>query len=111
MIVSCGSPPRLPHAMSTAERVSDTLHRSAHQICAGTTEVASEKASGGRSNAATGSGRNEIRIRMRTVARTHLAHHLLTARTHGGVTQLRTHEGFDANGGAPLSSELRHCTA
>jgi hypothetical protein len=48
---------------------------------------------------------------MRTVARTHLAHHLLTARTHAGVTQLRTHEGFDANGGAPLSSELRHCTA
>jgi len=48
---------------------------------------------------------------MRTIARTHLAHHLLAARTHGGVTELRAPEGFDASGDAPLSSELRHCTA
>jgi hypothetical protein len=31
---------------------------------------------------------------MRTVARTHLAHHLLTARTHGGVTQVHAQKGI-----------------
>jgi hypothetical protein len=50
-----------------------TLHHPAHQLCASTTKTAPEKGSGGRSNAATGVGRNGFQIRMRTIARTHLA--------------------------------------
>ena len=69
-----------------AEQISGTPHSRAHQTGAGATEVASEKGSGGRRNAATRSGRNGFRIRMWTVARTHFAHHLLTVRTHGGVS-------------------------
>jgi hypothetical protein len=49
------------------------LHHPAHQLCAGTIETASEKASGGRRNAEAGSGRNGFRIRIGTIARTHLA--------------------------------------
>src|ERR1700761_2043530 len=93
-----GSPHRPPEVITTAEQISRTPHHPLHQIRASTTEVASEKGSGSRSNAATGSGRNELRIRMRTVARTHLAHHLLTARTHGGVTQVHAQRGSDAEG-------------
>ena len=115
MIVSCWEPDRLPQVMFDRRASSGAPHCPAHQLRAGTTEVASEKGSGGRRNAATGSGRNGFRIRMRTVARTHLAHHLLTARTHAGVTQVHAHKGIwsPPAGGrtAPLSSELRHCTA
>ncbi|MDT5199051.1 MAG: hypothetical protein QOH34_573 [Mycobacterium sp.] len=62
-------------------------------------------------NAATGSGRNGCRIRMRTVTRTHIA--LTSSRPgHTGVSPTCTHDrGSAPDGGAPPSSELRHCTA
>ncbi|ORB84945.1 hypothetical protein B1987_15400 [Mycobacterium kansasii] len=39
--------------------------------------------------------------------------HLLTARTHGGVTTVtrKRQKRPTSTAGAPLSSELRHCTA
>ena len=37
--------------------------------------------------------------------------HLLTARTHGGVTKCTHNRRLTPDGHAPLSSELRHCTA
>jgi hypothetical protein len=111
MIVSWWEPDRLPQASSTAERILGALHCAAHQLCADTTETASEKDSGGRRNAATGSGRNGFRIRMRTVTRTHIAP-TSSRPGHTGVSPKCTHNRrLKPSGDAPLSSELRHYTA
>ncbi len=98
MIVSCAKPNQVPQDISSRRRISRTRRCPTHQLRAGPTKVASEKGSGSRRNAATGSGRNGFRIRMRTVARTHFAHHLLTARTHGGVTQCTHMRGVEPAG-------------
>jgi hypothetical protein len=98
MIVSCGKSNRIPQDISSRRRISRTRRYPTHQLRAGPTKVASEKGSGSRRNAATGSGRNGFRIRMRTVARTHFAHHLLTARTHAGVTQCTHMRGVEPAG-------------
>jgi hypothetical protein len=92
MIISCREARPITTRWLVYQRISRTLRRPALQLRAGTTEVASEKPSGSRTNAATGSGRNGFQIRMRTVARTHLVHHLLAARTHAGVARC-THKG------------------
>jgi hypothetical protein len=82
MIVPCWEPDRPPQARSTAERIP--------AWCTNYAQAQPKPRrirSGGRRNAATGSGRS--RIRMWTVTRTQYRPHLLTARTHGGVTEVQ----------------------
>jgi hypothetical protein len=69
----CWKPDRLPQTQLDRQANPGALQHSAHQLCAGTSETASEKSSGRRGNAAVGLGRNGFRIRIRTIARTHLA--------------------------------------
>src|ERR1700722_12686497 len=112
MIVSCWEPDRLPQASSTAEQIWPRF------VIIPNTPIACrhnrnrvEENSGGRRNAATGSGRNGFRIRMRTITRTHIA--LTSSRPgHTGGSPKGTHNRrLTPNGDAPLSSELRHYTA
>jgi hypothetical protein len=103
MIVSWWEPDPSTAVMSIAEQFGVCL--TAPRAKLAPAQSNSVQNSGSRS-AGVGSGRNEYRIRMRTVARTHLAHHLLTARTHAGVAQVHAQEDLGPPAGQRTRTSL-----